>query len=53
MDFADTWKHVMTEEFYDKPIAKLSGGKKKIPLLVSTLMEMREMIKRVILFVVI
>jgi hypothetical protein len=50
MNFADTWHHIMSDEFYDKPIAKLSGGKKKIPPLVSTLIEMREMIKRVVLF---
>lgn len=44
-----SWRVLMTDAFYDVSVHKLSGGKKKIPALVSVLIEMREMLKRVIL----
>lgn len=47
----DTWKYLLTEEYYNVPIAKLSGGKKKLPAMVAALIEMREMLKRVVSFV--
>ncbi len=46
-----SWRVLLTYAFYEVSIHKLSGGKKKIPPLVSVLIELREMIKRVILLV--
>lgn len=46
-----SWRLLLTDAFYEVSVHKLAGGKKKIPPLVSVLIELREMIKRVILLV--
>lgn len=50
MYWKDTWKTLVGEEFANVPIEKFSREKKKVPMLVSRMAELRDFLKEMILF---
>ncbi len=51
LPWAEAWKYLVGKEYADKPVEKFSREKKKVPMLVSRIAEMRDLMRESVLII--